>query len=215
MHRLLLFLSLLPLLAALILRKLHADRTLKGSRVVALSGEGAALAQRMLSSMGQEHTELRIKKREWAGAADSGNGWLSLTPELAAGKNGADHGQVALRVGLYFLSLRDPASVARRRWARRFGHAFPIFTLVVCVFGLFVGRLPLLWVMSIVMASLGLAACAQILTVTTNLQAAGLASVVLEKKRIYPRLSDEESVVAATRAWAWYSIVPGLISRLM
>jgi len=215
MHRLLLFLSLLPLLAALILRKLHADRILKGSRVVALSGEGSALAQRMLSSMGQEHTELRIKKREWAGAADSGDGWLSLTSELAAGKNGADHGQVALRVGLYFLSLRDPASVARRRWALRFGHAFPIFTLVVCVFGLFVGRLPLLWVMSIVMASLGLAACAQILTVITNIQAAGLASVVLEKKRIYPRLSDEESVIAATRAWAWHSIVPGLISRLM
>jgi len=68
---------------------------------------------------------------------------------------------------------------------------------------------------SIVMASLGLAACAQILTVTTNIKAAGLASVVLEKKRIYPRLSDEESVVAATRAWAWHSIVPGLISRLM
>jgi len=79
MHRLLLFLSLLPLLAALILRKLHADRILKGSRVVALSGDGSALAQRMLSSMGQEHTELRIKKREWAGAADSGDGWLSLT----------------------------------------------------------------------------------------------------------------------------------------
>ena len=63
MHRLLLFLSLLPLLAALVLRKLKADRILKLSRDRGLSGDGAALAKRMLSSMGHENTELQIKKR--------------------------------------------------------------------------------------------------------------------------------------------------------
>ncbi|MGB2402490.1 MAG: hypothetical protein ACPIA7_03665 [Akkermansiaceae bacterium] len=215
MHRLLLFLSLLPLLAALVLRKLNADRILKLSRERNLSGNGEALAKRMLSSMELENTELRIKKREWAGAAASGDGWLALTPQLASGKSVADHGQVVLRVGLYFLSLRDPKSVARRRWALRFGHAFPIFTLVVCVFALLVGKLPVMWVISIAMASLGIAACAQILTLTTNLQASSMAAVVLEKKHTYPRLSDEELVVAAARAWAWHSVVPGLISRLM
>ena len=215
MHRLLLFLSLLPLLAALVMRKLNADRVLKLSRDRDLSGDGAALAKRMLSSMGHENTELQIKKREWAGAAANGDGWLSITPQLASGKSVADHGQVALRVGLYFLALRDPKSVARRRWALRFGHAFPIFTLVVCVFALLVGKLPVMWLVSIAMASLGIAACAQILTLTTNLQASAMAAVVLEKKRIYPRLSDEELVVASTRAWAWHSIVPGLISRLL
>ena len=215
MHRLLLFLSLLPLLAALVLRKLNADRILKLSRDQDLSGDGASLAKRMLSSMGHENTDLQIKKREWAGAAAHGEGWLTLTPNLASGKSVADHGQVVLRVGLYFLALRDPKSVARRRWALRFGHAFPIFTLVVCVFALLVGKLPVMWVFSIAIASLGIAACAQILTLTTNLQASAMAAIVLEKKRIYPRLSDEELVVASTRAWAWHSIVPGLISRLM
>ncbi len=215
MHRLLLFLSLLPLLAALVLRKFNADRILKLAQDQQLSGDGAALAERMLSSMGKGNTELRIKKREWAGAAASGDSWLALTPQLASGRSVADHGQVALRVGLYFLALRDPKSVARRRWALRFGHAFPIFTLVVCVFALLVGKLPPMWVISIALASLGIAACAQILTLTTNLQASAMAAVVLEKKRIYPRLSDEESVCASMRGWAWYSIVPGLISRLM
>jgi len=215
MHRLLLFLSLLPLLVALILRKLNADRILKLSRERELSGDGTALAKRMLTAMELGDAELRIKKREWAGSAASGDGWLTLTPELASGKSIADHGQVVLRVGLYFLSLRDPKSVTRRRWALRFGHAFPIFTLVVCVFALLVGKLPVMWVISIAMASLGIAACAQVLTLTTNLQAAAMAAVVLEKKHIYPRLSDEELVVAATRAWAWDSVVPGLISRLI
>jgi len=215
MHRFLLLFALLPLLAALILRKMYADRVLNRSRAVVLSTDGATLARRMLSSMDQDQTELRIIQREWAGAAGIGENWLSLTSKQAEGDSVADHGQVALRVGLYFLSMRDQAAVARRRWALRFGHAFPIFTSVVCVFALLVGKLPLLWLISVILASLGLAACAQALTLATNLQASALAAVILEKKRIYPRLSDEESVVAATRAWAWHAIVPGLISRLM
>lgn len=215
MHRLLLLFALLPLLAALILRKIYADRVLRRSRSLVLSTDGAALAKRMLSSMGQDQTELRVIQREWAGAAESGENWLSLPSKQAEGDSVANHGQVALRVGLYFLSMRDQAAVARRRWALRFGHAFPIFTSVVCVFAVLVGKLPFIWLMSVILASLGLAACAQALTLATNLQASALAAVILEKKRIYPRLSDEESVVAAARAWAWHAIVPGLISRLM
>lgn len=215
MHRLLLLISLLPLLAALILRKLYADRILKESRIIDLGRDGSSLARSMLDSMGQESTELRLSKGEWAGAAATGDGWLSLPSQTALGTHVADHGQVALRVGLYFLSLKDPAAVARRRWALRFGHVFPIFTVVVCVFALLVGKLPVLWLLSIVMASLGLAAGAQLLTLTTNLQASAIAAVILEKKRIFPRSSDEENVVAAARAWAWHAIVPGLVSRLL
>lgn len=215
MHRLLLLLSLLPLLAALVLRKLKADRILRVSRDTRLYVKGEDLARSMLASMGHESLELRTNRKTWAGAAVTGDTWLSLPGRSAAGNTAADHGQVALRVGLYLTSQRDAAVVARRRWALRFGHVFPVFTLVVCLFGLLVGKLPPLWVLSIVMASLGIAACVQVLTVVANLQAASLAIVVLQKKRILPRLSDEEAVVAATRAWAWHGIVPGLLSRLM
>lgn len=215
MHRLLLLISLLPLLAALILRKLYADRILRESRGMVLGRDGSSLARSMLDSMGHENAELRLSKGEWAGAAAAGEGWLSLPSKTALGNSVADHGQVALRVGLYFLSLKDPAAVARRRWALRFGHVFPIFTAVVCVFALLVGKLPMLWLVSIVMGSLGLAACAQLLTLAANLQASAMAAVILEKKRILPRSSDEENVVAAARAWAWHAIVPGMISRLM
>lgn len=215
MHRLLLFLSLLPLLAALVLRKLNADRVLRHSRNTRLHSRAEDLAEKMLASMGQEEVEIRTTKRVWAGASVTGEGWLALPEQAADGDTAADHGRIALRVGLYLTMQRNPAAIARRRWALRFGHVFPVFTLVVCVFGLVVGRLPGLWALSIVMASLGLAACAQIFTVATDLQSAALATVMLEKKRILPRLSDEQAVVAATRAWAWHGIVPGLLSRLM
>lgn len=215
MHRLLIFLSLLPLLAALILRKLNADRVLRVSVKTQLQSNGEVLARKMLDSMEHQQVQVKTSKRAWAGAAVTGEDWLSIPQKHASGSSAADHGQAALRVGLYLTLLRDPKAIARRRWALRFGHVFPIFTVIVCVFGLAVAKLPALWALAIVMSALGLAACAQALTLTTELQAASLATVVLEKKRTLPRLSDEESVVAATRAWAWHSIVPGLLSRLM
>ncbi len=214
MHRLLLILSLLPLLAALVLRKLNADRILRSARETELRTTANDLARKMLDCMGHESVELKTTKRSWVGADVIGDGWLSLPTATAESTRASAHGQAALRVGLYLVSLRNPAAIARRRWALRFGHVFPIFTTLVVVFALMV-KLPALWALSIVVGSFGLAACAQVLTVVAELQAAAIACVLLEKKRTLPRLSDEEAVVAATRAWAWYAIVPGLLSRLM
>lgn len=215
MHRLLLFVSLLPLLAALILRKLNADRVLRVARGRQLHLKPADLARRMLDSAGHQEVDVRTVRRVWAGGATTGGDWISLPAASAAGDSAADHGVAALRVGLYLLSRRNPVALARRRWATRFGHVFPIFTAIVVVFAVAVAKLPMFWGLSIVVGSLGLAACAQILTLTTELQSAALACLLLEKKRTLPRLSDEEAVVAATRAWAWHSIVPGLLSRFM
>lgn len=214
MHRLLLLFSLLTLLAALILRKLNADRALRVARDTRLQIKAHELARKMLDSMGHKDTELKTTKRTWAAASVVGDGWLSLPADTAEGYSAHAHGQAALRVGLYLLSLRNPVAIGRRRWALRFGHAFPIFTTIVVVFALLM-RMPPVWGLSIVMASLGLAACAQVLTIAAELQAAAMACVILEKKRILPRLTEEEAVVAATRAWAWFPIVPGLLSRLM
>ncbi|MBT8036284.1 MAG: zinc metallopeptidase [Verrucomicrobiae bacterium] len=214
MHRLLLILSLLPLLAALILRKLNADRALRLACDTRLSVTANTLARKMLDSTGHKEVELKTRKRSWIGADVIGNGWISLPAAEAEGVTARAHGQAALRVGLYLVSLKNPAVISRRRWALRFGHVFPVFTTLVVVFALMV-KLPALWAISIVVGSFGLACCAQILTVVAELQAASIACVLLEKKRTLPRLSDEQAVVAATRAWAWYAIVPGLLSRLM
>ena len=214
MHRLLLILSLFPLLAALVLRKLYADRVLRETRKTQLSIPAGELARKMLDALGHESTEVKSTKRAWAGAAVTGKNWLCLPTGVAEGTCASDHGRAALRVGLYLVSLRNPAAIARRRWALRFGHVFPVFTTIVVVFAMFV-RLPPVWGLSVILASFALAACAQTLTVVAELQAAAMANVLLEKKRILPRLSDEEAVSAATRAWAWHATVPGLLSRLM
>lgn len=219
MHRLLLLFALLPLLAALILRKFKADRALNVARKTHLHLKPEDLARSMLDSAGCQDIELKTKKRVWAGAAILGDGWLCLpqskTTTSEDKMSAHAHGQVALRVGLYLLSQRNPAAIDRRQWALRFGQVIPIFTTMVVVFGLAVAKIPTLWGLSIIVASLGLATCAQIFTVVAELQAASMACMILEKKRNLPRLSEEEAVVASTRAWAWYGIVPGVLSRLM
>jgi len=215
MHRFLLLASLLPLLVAIVLRKVHADRALRVAYDSELYTTAGDLARGMLAAAGNEAVDIRTRKRVWAAASVTGDGWLALPAKVAQGASAADAGMAALRVGLYLLSQRNPAAVARRQWALRFGHVFPVFTLVVCVFAMLVGKLPLLWALSILFASLGIACCAQALAVAADRQAAVLAVVLLEKKRVLHRLTEEEAVVAATRAWAWRDAVPGLVSRLM
>ena len=215
MHRILLLFSLLTLLAAVVVRKLNGDRVLYSLRDKKLRVTSTELARSMLDSVDQKHVELKTPKLSWAAAADTGNKWLSLPSDIAGAVSVSAHGQAALKVGLYLLSLRSPKVVARRRWAVRFGYVFPIFTTIVVIFALIVARLHGLWGFGIIMASCGLSACAQLLTLGAERQAAALAAVVLEKKRILPRLSDEEDVVSATNAWAWRSVLPGVLARLV
>lgn len=216
MHRLILLLSLLILLAAIALRKLNADRALKKARVKKISISAGDLARKMLNSLHHEKVNIEFTTRAtrvWAGADVIGKKSLKIPTQVAGNLSAHAHGQAALSVGLYLLSLHDPKAMGRRSWALRFGQAFPIFTAIVVALGIFV-RLPLGWAMAIMMTSLALAACAQILTVYVERQASELACVVIEKKRILPRLSDEEAVITATRAWSWYRILPGILSRL-
>jgi len=215
MHRIPLILSLITLLAAVALRKLNGDRVLHGLRDTKLNTKAEGSARKMLDSVNKEKVEVKTPARRWLASADVGKGWLILPRDVAEGVNAQSHGKAALNVGLYLLSQRDPKAIARRQWAVRFGHVFPIFATMVVIFSMLVARLGGLWGLAIILASCGLAAWAQLLALGAERQAAALAAVVIEKKRIFPRLSDEEAVIAATSAHAWRSIMPGILARLV
>lgn len=216
MHRLILLFSLLVLLAGLVLRKFNADRGLRKAKGHKLPSQAGGVARKMLDSIKHDQVKLEVTTRvtrEWAGSDIVGKNWLRLPKETAEGRSAYAHGKAALCVGLYLLSLHDPKAMARRRWALRFGHVFPIFTMMVVAMAIFV-RMPIGWVFAVVSCSLALATCAQILTLNVERQASELACVVLENKRVLPRLADEEAVVAATRAWSWYGVLPGILARI-
>lgn len=218
MHRIILLVSIIPLLAAIILRKLNGDRILRRDGQTLLTKPAEDTARRMLDSMGHEKIELQQSKSPWAVLGTPSKKAIEL-PDYTKGKlhpgTVESHAHAALSVGVFLLSQREPTLTGKREWALRFGHVFPVFTVIVMVFAIAVGKLPVMLCLSIIVGSLGLAACAQALTLACELRAATLAAVVLEKKRIFPRLSEEELVTTAIRAQAWRSIVPGLLSRLM
>ncbi len=218
MHRVILLLSIIPLLVAIILRRFNGDRILRRDGQELLTKPAEDTARRMLDAMGHENIELLQSKSPWAVLGSSSDKAVEL-PDYTKGKRHPgtveSHAHAALRVGVFLLSQREPTLTGKREWALRFGHVFPVFTVICVIFALAVGKLPALWGLSIIVGSLGLAACAQALTLACELRAATLASVVLEKKRIFPRLSEEELLVPAIRAQAWRAIVPGLLARLM
>ena len=217
-HRFLLLVSLIPLLAAIILRKLNADRILRRDGQQLLHHPADGTARKMLDSMGHEKVKLVQKQSLWPVTGDAAQKSVQL-PDMSKKRNHPalveTHGLAALRAGIFLLSQREPAVTAKRDWALRFGHVFPIFTTIVVIFAFAVGKLPVLWGLSIVVGSLGIASCAQVLALACERRAATLAAVVIEKKRIFPRLSEEEAVITAARAQAWRAIVPGFLSRLM
>ena len=218
MHRIILFISLLPILAALMSRMFFADRVLKGARGKTLNTEAHQFAKKMLAVMSGstgEAIEIQLKKRSWVGAHEVRRGHLTLAPNVASSLSVSAHGKVALSVGLALLAERSPELIARRQWALRFGQVAPVFVTIVAIFALLVAKLSVGYLLAIIAATLGAACCAQVFTVMANLQAANLASVIIEQKRLFPRADDEMAAVAATKAWAWHGIVPGVLARLM
>ena len=215
MHRILIVLSILPILAVLMYRKFFADRALTDSSQKELKHDAQQLARKMLDSMHHENINVKSRNISWAGMNTLSKNVLTLPPDISNGLSAREHGKAALEVGLFLLLCRNPKVIARRQWAIRFGQVFPIFTTIVAIFALLVAKVSPSWLLSIITTSLATACCAQILTIMANLQAADLATIVLERKRIFPRLNDEEAVIKATKAWARFGIVPGLLSRLM
>ncbi len=100
MHRVLLFLSLFPILAALVLRKLNADRVLRVSQDTRLSKTGNQLARLMLDASGHRDATIRTSKRAWAGAAVTGLQQSNIALEEAAKSLGT---QAMLFLGISIL----------------------------------------------------------------------------------------------------------------
>lgn len=217
MRRLLILFSLAVVLFALVLRKVNADRVLRQSRRVKLSGTAQELARKMLDSLDYSDVKIEVTSREtapWAGMDCKAGEWLRMPSHLANAHSASSHGRAALLIGLFVLAQRDGKVISARMWALRFGHVFPIFTLIVLVFAVLMAKLFLGWALAVLLGVMALATLVQCLTLRAERQAAELAAVVLEKKRIIARQEDEDAVMAALRGWSWAGVLPGILARI-
>ncbi|MGJ8678211.1 MAG: zinc metallopeptidase [Akkermansiaceae bacterium] len=215
MRQIILLLSLLPMIVVFICKKWYVDRVFKQTRTQKLPISAHELSQQMLAAIELHQVKIKTPKKRWLGSSQIGAGWLVLPAEISHSQTVYANGHAALTVGLYLLQQRNPELSKRRQWAIRFGHVFPLFVILVLVFACVVAKLSVLWAISALMAALGAASFAQILTLMANLQAVDLASVILEKKAICPYARDQDLIIVAAKSSAWAGLIPGLLGRFI
>jgi hypothetical protein len=186
MWRLLLFLSIFPLVLAL------AVRWWFGLRV--LAREGRRLC--------------RADGARWARLPGAIGG-------MVAGEESArEHGARLREAALAAWRERAPKAAAAREGSKRFGMAVPPLTAMVAVFAVLVAKIPLTGGIAIILAATALAAALRLLGLGGELRAVAAEVNAMRDLRVFPRLDDEEAVAASAVAEAWNDAVPPVLRLL-
>ena len=197
----LILISLLPLAVSIGLWQFFWGGRRRDWISVACALDGRELAGRLAP-----HHELAVVKRSalWSGKSTR----LAFTSEQLNARDAASLGMVAQEAGLRLVMDGRPDLAKRRRAALRFGAVAPGFVMMIVALGALVGRVHPIWAILGVLMAIGLAAILNLLTLAIELQGAGRARKMIAENRIFPRLSEEEAVMAATAGAAWRKVVP-------
>lgn len=203
------FLSgLVAWVASLLVKKFLSDRKLKKVGTGEVSMEGRKAARELLDAAAAKKVELQERRRPFLPVREEE---VTLLPKQAQSREISDVAECLLRAGLGALALRQPEVIGWRVWAVKFSISLPAFTVVVMAFALVVGKVGGTLGVGLVSLSVFLSCVALWATVAVEREAAALVVEVLERKRLFPRLAEEEAVVAAVRAMAWRRITPGVL----
>jgi hypothetical protein len=214
MWKLLLLVSLLPIVATILLRKWCCDRVLQQmkGKITNQAGHllvGQLLRHRKLAS----EIEYRQKKKTR----------LMMGPPLVIqlsnlawnGRDVLNLGILSNLVGRALITHEHRELVNWREWAVRFGWAFPSFTLLVVVFAVAVAKIPVMIGIVIVLGSIGIASGLLLASMMVELESAKQAAILIEESRAHPRQEDGEEVARCCRALAWQRVVPGCLEWLV
>jgi hypothetical protein len=108
----------------------------------------------------------------------------------------------------------DPRSAAAREGTRRFGMAVPPLSVMVAVFALVVGKIPLAGVFAIVACACAVAAAFGLLTLPQELQAIARCANHMRRQKCFPNETDEVTVIRCAIAHAWDETVPPVLRWL-
>lgn len=183
MFRLLLILSIFPIVIALVARWWF------GVRVLLMEGRRPCRCDlnRWLPSPGDESVIHRA--------------------EESAAEFGA---QLRLKA-LADWPVLDPKAAASRENMRRFGLAVPPLSGVVAVFAVLVGKIPVTGAIAILLGATALAALLGILTLPPELTAISRAARKLREDKGFPNRDDEDAVIRCAIAHAWDLSLPPIL----
>ncbi|MAT46682.1 MAG: hypothetical protein CMO35_04530 [Verrucomicrobiaceae bacterium] len=214
MARLILLISLLPIILSVVVRKFFCDRGIRSAGDAETSRTGRELAELLLSKSGISNKVVMEEKRR-ADVKVGKQVKLILTKRLEEAKNVLALGEVALLCGHALVATSNPDLLKWRQWAVKFSLAFPIFTVVVLVFAVVVAKVPPGWGLAVAAAALGAGSLMSLVSLQVEVQAARMMAAIIDESRIFPRLRESEAVALACKALAYRQAVPGAIEILM
>ena len=183
MHRVVFMLSILPIAAALVARWWFAVR------ILAIEGRRPC----------------RADLQHWLPAP--GDAALVHRAEGTA----AEFGRQLREMALDEWREADPKAAGSRNNSRRFGLAVPPLSVVVAVFAVLVGKLPIFGSLAVLLAATAVAAVLGILTLPPELAAISRTARKLREQGGFPRFEDEEAVIRCAMAHAWDQSLPPIL----
>jgi hypothetical protein len=217
MHRILLIIGLLPILAALIARQAARGRMRRGAggRGNRLVLAGALTAEDLAREV------LRVGGAE-AEVVAEGNGWfpamrgpLKIPADCAGATDAVSLGIAVQEAGLRLLAGRSRQSVESRMQVLRFGAGAPAMSMLIAIFAVFAMRGAIGWILAGVVLVSGFACLVQLLGITVELHAATLGAAALRKSGRIHRVSDFEAIESAARAAAWRRALPASLAWIL
>lgn len=213
MWKVLLLVSLLPIVVVVLVRRWRCDRILRSCQGHMTNRSGRELAEGVFKASGHgDLITVEVKRR--AGVQVSPP-CLILSRELAEGKEVVSLAEVAALAGQVLVAVGQPELVNWRQWVVRFSWAFPIFTTVVVIFAVVVAKVGASWGVVIVLGALAIASSLSLVSVMVESEGSKLARDLLGVSRVLPRRDDEEEVQRCCRAFAYRRVVPGAIEWMM
>ncbi|MFZ9937971.1 MAG: hypothetical protein ACO3JG_13090 [Luteolibacter sp.] len=186
MYRIVIILSLLPIVASMI----------------------AAwwCGRRVLASVGRQ--DCRCDLERWTPAAEG-------APKVRRASGPvAGFGRELREEALSYWREQEPKAAAARENTRRFGAAVPPLATMVAVFALLVGKLPALGVFAALFAATGLAAAMSLLGLPAELRAIARHAGRVRGQRAFPDRDDEQAVIDCAIAHAWEAALPPVLRWL-
>lgn len=214
MSRIIILISIIPTILAIVARKMFCDRGLGKVVGVETSRTGQELAERLLEKAGVKGKVEIVQKRR-AEVKIGARAQLSLPKRLSESKSAIALGEVSLLCGHAVVATQNPDLLKWRQWAVRFSWAFPVFTLVVLVFAMVVGRMPVHWGLAVALASLGVGSLMVLLSLQVEIQASRMMATLVDEAGLLPTIRECEAVGIACRAYAYRQAVPGAVEWLM
>jgi hypothetical protein len=204
MWRLLLLLSVLPIVAALLLRWWF------GLRVLAAHGRRACRCDpnRWEQAVGMP---LKLTVPSPATVAQGTSAEPSAIAKPSEQATSADFGRQLRLAALAQWKLRDPKTAASRESNRRFGLAVPPLSAMVAVFAAVLAKISVFGAIVIFVLATALAVMFGLLSLGSELRAIAITAKALRGSRAFPRSDDEDATIQCAIAHAWLETVPPVL----